>query len=201
MSKFEQNWFWWWKDWSVIDHWWCLVSALCMIWIHVRFCFIRGGKLFQQWRLASKKFIACMFGRYADLFPGREKPYLSWTMPLENILWMNIFITLIIKYPASSEASWIFTWRVWKKNTPEDEQTICTCKYMHICAVWKFRLNLHIPHSINVIYSYWLSVKATFRFVEDTNVAEIREQHFCLKVQQIICCPNPRQQLFYDIFH
>lgn len=53
------------------------------------------------------------------------------------------------------------TWRVWKKKTPEDEQTICTCKYMHICAVWKFRLNFHIPHSINVIYSYWLSVKAT----------------------------------------
>lgn len=88
-----------------------------------------------------------------------------------------------------------------KKKTPEDEQTICTCKYMHVCAVWKFRLNLHIPHSINVIYSYWLSVKATFRFVEDTNVAEIREQHFCLKVQQMICCPNPRQQIFYDIFH
>lgn len=134
MSKFEQNWFWCWKDWSVIDYWWCLVSALCMIWIHVRFCFIRGGKLFQQWRLVSKQFIACMFGRYADLFPRPKKnTYLPSTMPLENILWMNIFITLIIKYPASSEASWIFTWRVWKKKHPKMSRRyvhVSTCIYV-----------------------------------------------------------------------
>lgn len=134
MSKFEQNWFWCWKDWSVIDHWWCLVSALCMIWIHVRFCFIRGGKLFQQWRLVSKQFIACMFGRYADLFPRPKKKHIS---SFNNALGKYIMNEYF--YHPNHQVSRLFgslvniTWRVWEKKHPKMSRRyvhVSTCIYV-----------------------------------------------------------------------
>lgn len=50
---------------------------------------------------------------------------------------------------------------------------------------------------------FWTGYEGKIWFVrlEDINVGESRGQHFCLKVQLIISCPNISQHLFCNILH